>query len=210
MHYSCVFTKDLFIFLMLLDVEPHNQNQKQPYVKNGHTLPVSAGVGGSGGIISGSRSPCNQSKLPLESDFRMNQAWLPQPEDRRIRSPSNGDRRGAPGSKGTGLHEDGWRGGGMVSRAHVEGEWKTNMVWQGQIHGQMEEGRRGGRLHPEDGHKRPALQKAPSEDGRRSRPAEADWKPTLPRHASAEEGRACRGESFLKFDPLPAETIHLF
>ncbi len=202
---SFVFTKSLCTFLSFLDAEPHTQNQKQPYVKNGHTLPVSAGVGGGGGVIS--RSPCNQGKLPLESDFRMNPAWLSQPDDRRVRSPSNGERRGPPGSKGMGLHEDGWRGGGVGSRAHVEGEWKPNLVWQGQIHGQMEEGKRGGRLHPEDGQKRPALQKAPSEDGRRSRPAEADWKPTLPRHASAEEGRARRGESYLKFYPLPAEII---
>ncbi|XP_035528335.1 phosphatase and actin regulator 4B isoform X4 [Morone saxatilis] len=194
------------------EADPDTQNMKQPYVKNGHTLPVSTGVGGGGGVVSGGRSPCNQGKLPLESDFRMNPAWLPQPDDRRGRSPSNGDRRGAPGSngdrrgapgsRGTGLHEDGWRGGGVVSRAHVEGEWKPNVVWQGQIHGQMEEGRRGGRLHPEDGQKRPGLQKAPSEDGRRSRPAEVDWKPTLPRHASAEEGRA-RRESDSHFVPDP-------
>ncbi|XP_036930625.1 phosphatase and actin regulator 4B isoform X2 [Acanthopagrus latus] len=182
------------------DADP--DTQKQAYVKNGHTLPVSAGVGGGGGVICGSRSPCNQGKLPLESDFRMNPAWLPQPDDRRVRSPANGDRRGALGSRGTGLHEDGWRGAGMGSRAHTEGEWKPNMVWQGQIHGQMEEGRRGVRLHPEDGQKRPGLQKAPSEDGRRSRPAETDWKPTLPRHASAEEGRA-RRESDSHYVPDP-------
>lgn len=185
------------IFLALSDTDSDPQNLKQPYVKNGHTLPVCAGVGGGGGIISGSRSPCNQVKPPLESDFRMNPAWLPQPDDRRVCSPSDGDRRGAPGSRGPGLHENGWRGGGMGSRTYVEDEWKANMVWQGQ----MEEGRRGGRLHPEDGQKRPGLQKAPSEDGRRSRPAEADWKPTLPRHSSAEEGRARRGESFLVFCP---------
>lgn len=166
------------------DADPDAQNLKQPYVKNGHTLPVSAGVGGGG------RSPCNQGKLPLEADFRMNPAWLPQQDERRVRSPANGDRRAAPGPRGTALHEDGWRGGGMVAHPHMEGEWKANMAWQGQ----MEEGRRGGRLHPEDGQKRPGLQKAPSEDGRRSRPAESDWKPTLPRHASAEEGRARRGE----------------
>lgn len=204
--YSCVFTKDLFIFPTFPDANPDAQNLKQHYVKNGHTLPVSAGVGGGGGVISGSRSPCIQGKPPLESDFRMNPAWLPQPEDRRVRSPSDGDRRGAPGSRGTGLHENGWRGGGMGSRAYVEDEWKANMAWQGQ----MEEGRRGGRLHPEDGQKRPGLQKAPSEDGRRSRPAEADWKPTLPRHASAEEGRARRGESFLVFFPLTSEIIFQF
>lgn len=178
------------------DADPDAQNVKQHYVKNGHTLPVSAGVGGGGGgggVISGSRSPCNQGKPHLDSDFRINPAWLPQPDDRRVRSPSDGNRGGGMGSRGTGLHENGWRGGGMGPRAHAEDEWKANMIWQGQ----MEEGRRGGRLHPEDGQKRPGLQKAPSEDGRRSRPAEADWKPTLPRHASAEEGRARRGESLL-------------
>ncbi|XP_042345747.1 phosphatase and actin regulator 4B isoform X4 [Plectropomus leopardus] len=184
------------------DNDADSQNMKQLYMKNGHTLPVSAGVGGGGGVVSGGRSPCNQGKLPLESDFRMNPAWLTQPDDCRGRSPSDGDRRGNLGSRGTGLHEDGRRGGGMVPRAHTEGEWKPNMVWQGQIHGQMEEGRRGGRLHPEDGQKRPGLQKAPSEDGRRSRPAEVDWKPTLPRHASAEEGRA-RRESDSHFVPDP-------
>nr|XP_046255748.1 phosphatase and actin regulator 4B isoform X6 [Scatophagus argus] len=184
------------------DSDPDTQNLKQPYVKNGHTLPVTAGVGGGGAVIIGSRSPCSQGKPPLESDYRVSPTWLPQPDDRRVRSPSDGDRRGAPGSRGTGLQDDGWRGGGMGSHAHVEGEWKPNMVWQGQIHGQMEEGRRGGRLHPENGQKRPGLQKAPSEDGRRSRPAEADWKPTLPRHASAEEGRA-RRESDSHFVPDP-------
>ncbi|KAM3614503.1 uncharacterized protein V6R79_015585 [Siganus canaliculatus] len=189
------------------DVDQDVQNLKQPYVKNGHTLPVSAG---GGGVIGGSRSPCNQAKLPIESDLRLNPAWLPQPDDRRIRSPSNGDRRGAPGSRSTGLHEDGWRAGGTGPRVHAEGDWKSNMVWQGQLHGQVEEGRRGGRLHPDDGQKRPGLQKAPSEDGRRSRPAEADWKPTLPRHASAEEGRT-RRESDSPFVPDPdslRDTLH--
>ncbi|XP_040901083.1 phosphatase and actin regulator 4B isoform X3 [Toxotes jaculatrix] len=170
------------------DADADTQNLKQPYVKNGHTLPVSSGVGG-GGV---GRSPCNQGKLPSESDFRMNPAWLPQPDDRRGRPPSDGDRRGALCSRVTGPHEDGRRGGGMGARVHGEGEWKSNMVWQGQIHSQMEEDRRGGRLHPEDRQKRPGLQKAPSEDGRSRRPVEADWKPTLPRHASAEEGRAHR------------------
>ncbi|KAM3873410.1 phosphatase and actin regulator 4B [Diretmus argenteus] len=178
------------------------QNLKQPYVKNGHTLPVSGGVGGGGGgiAVSSCRSPCNQGKLPLDCDFRMNPAWLPQPDDRRGRFPSDGDRRVAQGSRGTGLQEEGRRGGG--ARPHGEGEWKSNMAWQGQIQGQMEDGRRGGRLHPEDGQKRPVLQKAPSEDGRRSRPAETDWKPMLPRHASAEEGRA-RRESDSHFVPDP-------
>ncbi|XP_026228014.1 phosphatase and actin regulator 4B isoform X4 [Anabas testudineus] len=191
------------------DADADTQNLKQPYVKNGHTLPVSAGVGGGGGI-SGGRSPCNQGKLPSESEFRMNQAWLIQPDDLRGRSPSDGDHRGALSSRGMGLHEDGWRGGGIGPRVHGEGDWKPNVVWQGQIHSQMEEGRRGGRLHPDDVHKRPGLQKAPSEDGRRSRTAEADWKPTLPRHASAEEGRA-RRESDSHFVPGPEalrDTLH--
>ncbi|RVE62338.1 hypothetical protein OJAV_G00156190 [Oryzias javanicus] len=170
-------------------------NVKQSYVKNGHTLPV--GVGGE--VVSSGKSP---SKPPAEPDYRKNPAWLSQPDDRKGRSPSDGDRRGALASRGTGLHEDGRRLGGMGPRSHAEGEWKSNLAWQGQIHGQMEEGRRGGRLHPEDGQKRPGLQKAPSEDGRRSRPADGDWKPTLPRHASAEEGRA-RRESDSHFVPDP-------
>lgn len=166
-------------------------------MKNGHTLPVSTGIGGSGGggiIISGSRSPCKQGKTPVDSEFRK-LAWLPQPEDRRVHSPPDRDHRGTPVARSAGLHENGWRGGGMGPHTNVEDEWKANVVWQSQ----MEEGRRGGRLHPENGQKRPGLQKAPSEDGRKSRPAEADWKPTLPRHASAEEGRARRGEPLLVF-----------
>ncbi|XP_056141910.1 phosphatase and actin regulator 4B isoform X2 [Lampris incognitus] len=174
------------------------QNLKQPYVKNGHTLPVSGGGGG----IGTNRSPCNQGKLPPESDFRMNQAWLPQSEDRRGRYPSDGDRRGVQGSRGGGLHEEGRRGGGGLPLMHSEGEWKSNVPWQGQIQGQLEDGRRGGRLHPEEGQRRPGLQKVQSEDGRRSRPTETDWKPTLPRHASAEEGRA-RRESDSHFVPDP-------
>uniref|UniRef100_A0A3Q3ANK8 Phosphatase and actin regulator 4 n=1 Tax=Kryptolebias marmoratus TaxID=37003 RepID=A0A3Q3ANK8_KRYMA len=166
------------------------QNVKQSYVKNGHTLPVGVGGGGGGG---GGGSG---------SDFRMNPARLIQPEERWGHSLSDGDRRGALGSRSAGLHEEGRRSGGMGARTHGEGEWKSNLAWQGQIHGQMEEGRRGGRLHPENGQRRPGLQKAPSEDGRRSRPAEADWKPTLPRHASAEEGRA-RRESDSHFVPDP-------
>lgn len=185
------------------DNDGETQNVKQSYVKNGHTLPVGVGGGGGGGgggVISGGRSPCNQGQLPSDSDFRMNPAWLTQPDDRRGRSPSDGDRRGVLGSRGTGLHDNGRRSAGIGARAQGEGEWKPNMAWQGQIHGQIEEGRHGGRLHPEDGQKRPGLQKAPSEDGRRSRPAEGDWKPTLPRHASAEEGRA-RRESDSHFAP---------
>lgn len=165
---------------------------KPHYVKNGHTLPVSGGVGvGVGG--SGGRSPCNQGKAHLDSEFRMNPAWLPQPDDRRLRSPSDRGWGGGTAPRAAGLHENGWRGGIGGPRAHAEDEWKSNAVWQGQP--EDAGGRRGGRLHPDDGHKRPGLQKAPSEDGRRSRPAEADWKPTLPRHASAEEGRARRGEA---------------
>ncbi|CAN9513961.1 unnamed protein product [Ophioblennius macclurei] len=181
------------------DNDADSQSVKQSYVKNGHTLPV--GVGG-GGVISGGRSPCNQGKLPPESDFRMTPAWLTQPDDHRGRSPLDGDRRPVLVSRGMGVHEDGRRSGGMGARSHGDGDWKPNMAWQGPVHGQMEEGRRGGRLHPEDGQKRPGLQKAPSEDGRRSRPAEADWKPTLPRHASAEEGRARReSDSHFVQDP---------
>uniref|UniRef100_A0A672GIY2 Phosphatase and actin regulator 4 n=1 Tax=Salarias fasciatus TaxID=181472 RepID=A0A672GIY2_SALFA len=186
---------------VLKEVPDNGKSSAKPsYVKNGHTLPV--GVGGGGGLISSGRSPCNQGKLPLDSDFRMTPAWLAQPDDHRGRSPLDGDRRGVLTPRGMGPHDDGRRSGGMAARPHGDGEWKPNAAWQGQIHGQMEEGRRGGRLHPEDGQKRPGLQKAPSEDGRRSRPAEADWKPTLPRHASAEEGRA-RRESDSHFVPDP-------
>ncbi|XP_068179983.1 phosphatase and actin regulator 4B isoform X2 [Antennarius striatus] len=199
----------------VLKEDPDNdsdaQNLKEPCVKNGHMLPVSTGVGSGGGVISGnrsSRSPCNQSKPPLESDFRINPTWLPQPDDRKVRSPSDGERRGALSSRAMGLFEEGWKGGGTGSRALAEAEWKPTTIWQGQ----MEEGRRGPQLHPEDGQKRPWLQKAPSEDGRRSRPVDADWKPTLARHASAEEGRACReSDSYFVSDqealcePLPSK-----
>ncbi|XP_034031036.1 phosphatase and actin regulator 4B isoform X2 [Thalassophryne amazonica] len=181
----------------LTDVDKDTQHLKQPYVKNGHTLPVS--TGGGGGESSG-RSPSNHGKLTSELDFRKNPTWLPQLDEHRGHSPLDGDRRGAQISRGSGLHEDVRRGGGVTAHSYGEGEWKPNMAWQGQIHGQMEDNRRGGRLHPEDGHKRPGLQKAPSEDGRRSRPGESDWKPTLPRHASAEDGRA-RRESDSHFVP---------
>ncbi|XP_078788979.1 phosphatase and actin regulator 4B isoform X6 [Oryzias latipes] len=170
-------------------------NLKQSYVKNGHTLPVRVG----GEVVSSVKSP---SKPPTEPDYRKKPSWLSQPDDRKGHSPSDGVRRGALATRGTGLQEDGWRLGVMGPRSHAEGEWKSNLAWQGQIHRQMEEGRRGGRLHPEDGQRRPGLQKAPSEDGRRSRPTEGDWKPTLPRHASAEEGRAWR-ESDSHFLPDP-------
>uniref|UniRef100_A0A1A8E6Q4 Phosphatase and actin regulator 4 n=1 Tax=Nothobranchius kadleci TaxID=1051664 RepID=A0A1A8E6Q4_NOTKA len=180
------------------DNDADSQNVKQTHVKNGHTLPV--GVGGPGGISS-VRSPSNQATAPADSDFRMNPVRFTQPEDRRGHSPPDGHHRGALSSRGTGIEEV-WRSGGMGTRAHGEGEWKSNLARHGQIHGQKEGGRCGGRLYPEDGYRRPGLQKAPSEDGRRSRPAEADWKPTLPRHASAEEGRA-RRESDSHFVPDP-------
>lgn len=80
----------------------------------------------------------------------------------------------------------------MGPHTHGEGDWKPNMIWYGQMHGPAEEGRRGGRGHHENGQRRPGLQKAPSEDYRRSRPADSDWKPTLPRHSSAEDGRTRR------------------
>uniref|UniRef100_A0A4W4EN31 Phosphatase and actin regulator 4 n=1 Tax=Electrophorus electricus TaxID=8005 RepID=A0A4W4EN31_ELEEL len=144
---------------------------KPPYVKNGHTLPV-AGCSGSG-----SRG-LETIRPPSESEFRVNQAWLPQPEDRRVRAPSDGERRGAPAVR-TSCQDEGRRGG----RAGGD-EWKVNLGWQ------VEEARRGGRVYG-DLDKRPGLTKAPSEDGRRTRP-EADWKPTLPRHSSAEEGRGRR------------------
>uniref|UniRef100_A0A8C8CN20 Phosphatase and actin regulator 4 n=1 Tax=Oncorhynchus tshawytscha TaxID=74940 RepID=A0A8C8CN20_ONCTS len=177
--------------------DPHSP--KQSYVKNGHTLPVGGGGGGGG------RGQENQTRPPSDlgmnpSDFKINPAWLPQIEDRRVRFPPDIDRQGGP--RGSGQQEEGRRGGGG---SQGEGEWKSNMAWQGQAMVQgmgQEEGRRGGRLHPSDGDKRPGLQKAPSEDGRSRRPAETAWKPTLPRHASAEEGRA-RRESESHFVPDP-------
>lgn len=188
---------NLSVFSVVIDTSVDAQNVKQAYVKNGHTLPMSAGFSG-GAVVRGGRSPSNQGKLHLESDFRSNPTWVPQTDER----------TGALGSRATGLHEDTRRGGGVGARAHGDGDWKPNVVWQGQIHGQMEEGRRGGRLHPEGDQKRPGLQKVPSEDGRRTRAAEVDWKPTLPRHASAEEGRTRRGESQLIYS-LPPENFHL-
>ncbi|XP_036805201.1 phosphatase and actin regulator 4B isoform X1 [Oncorhynchus mykiss] len=180
--------------------DPHSP--KQPYVKNGHTLPVGGGGGGGRGQENQTRPPSDSGVNP--SDFKINPAWLPQPEDRRVRFPPDVDRHGDQGGpRGSGHQEEGQRGGGGRS----QGEGKSNMAWQGQVMGQVqgmgqEEGRRGGRLHLSDGDKRPGLQKAPSEDGRRSRPTETAWKPTLPRHASAEEGRA-RRESDSHFVPDP-------
>ncbi|XP_073702939.1 phosphatase and actin regulator 4B isoform X4 [Garra rufa] len=142
---------------------------KPPYVKNGHTLPI--GVGGGLGL--------EQIHSPSESEFRVNPVWLPQPDDRRGRAPSDGDHRGALGPRASN-QDDGRRGGWSVGTE----DWKSNLAWQG------EDIRHGGRLHPEMD-KRPGLMKAPSEDGRRTRP-ESDWKPTLPRHSSVEEGRGRR------------------
>ncbi|XP_029594116.1 phosphatase and actin regulator 4B isoform X6 [Salmo trutta] len=173
--------------------DPHSP--KQSYVKNGHTLPMGGGGGGGRGQENQTRPPSDLGMNP--SDFKINPAWLPQIEDRRVRFPPDVDRHGDQGGPGgSGQQEEGRRGGGG-GRSQGEGEWKSNMAWQGM--GQ-EEGRRGGRLHPSDGDKRPGLQKAPSEDGRRSRPAETAWKPTLPRHASTEEGRARRVA-------MPARTV---
>ncbi|XP_057195936.1 phosphatase and actin regulator 4B isoform X1 [Triplophysa rosa] len=153
------------------NVEAHSH--KMPYVKNGHTLPI--GGGGIGGGL-------EQIHSPSESEFRVNPVWLPQPDDRRGRTPSDGDHRGALGLRVSTQDENrearrsGWSSGTE--------DWKSNMAWHG------DDGRRGGRLHP-DLDKRPGLMKAPSEDGRRTRP-ESDWKPTLPRHSSVEEGRGRR------------------
>uniref|UniRef100_A0A3B1J1W1 Phosphatase and actin regulator 4 n=1 Tax=Astyanax mexicanus TaxID=7994 RepID=A0A3B1J1W1_ASTMX len=152
---------------------------KQPYVKNGHTLPV--GVSGGGG---------NRGLEPIrsnvESELRLNQPWLSQPEDRRIRAPSDGERRGAMGVRATG-QDEGRRGG----RSSAD-EWKPNLSWQ------VEEPRRGGR----GDERRPGLTKAPSEDCRRTRP-EPEWKPTLPRHSSTEEGRGRRESDSGHYVPDP-------
>ncbi|XP_077382631.1 phosphatase and actin regulator 4B isoform X1 [Festucalex cinctus] len=172
------------------------QSLKQPFVKNGHTLPVSGG----GGVGAGRSNPA---RVHSDSDFRINPTWLAHSDDHRGRSPPDGERRRVSSSRGSGPPEEGQRGSGvMVPRGHGETEWKSNTTWQGQIHNQMDEGRSGGQFHPEDGQRRSGLQKAPSEEGRRSRPADVDWKPTLPRHASAEEGRT-RRESDSHFVPEP-------
>ncbi|XP_028836627.1 phosphatase and actin regulator 4B isoform X3 [Denticeps clupeoides] len=148
---------------------------KSPYVKNGHTLPI-------GGSSTDSRGHETR-RTPTDSDSWPNSSWLPQGEERRGRGPSDGERRAALGSRGLGSEEsrEGRRGGRQGGE-----DWKPGTGWQ------VEEGRRsgGGRGHL-DCDKRPGLQKATSEDGRRTRP-ESDWKPTLPRHASAEEGRGQR------------------
>lgn len=164
------------VFFVL--TEAHNAHgSKPPYVKNGHTLPV-GGTGGGGG------RGHEAGRLPSDTDHRSNQPWLPQLEEQWVRIPQDGDRRGPLGPRGPSLDDprEGRRGGRQGGEERRQGPG-----WQ------AEEGRRGGRGHL-NGEKRPGLQKGLSEDGRRTRP-EADWKPTLPRHASAEEGRGRRGNS---------------
>ncbi|TRY92025.1 hypothetical protein DNTS_034910, partial [Danionella cerebrum] len=140
--------------------DPHGH--KAVYVKNGHTLPV--GVGGGLAL--------EQVHSPSDSEFRINPVWLPQSEDRRGRVPtSDGDHRGGLGPRMSN-QEEGRRSGWSIGTE----DWKNNLAWQG------DDVRRGGRMHAEL-EKRPGLMKAPSEDGRRSRP-DSDWKPTLPRHSS--------------------------
>lgn len=151
---------------------------KTPYVKNGHTLPV--GVGGGLGL--------EQIHSPSESEFRVNPVWLPQHDDRRGRAPSDGDHRGALGPRASN-QDEGRRSGWSVGTE----DWKSNLAWQG------DDIRRGGRPHAEVD-KRPGLMKAPSEDGRRTRP-ESDWKPTLPRHSSVEEGRGRRESDSSQYVP---------
>uniref|UniRef100_A0A671T1S7 Phosphatase and actin regulator 4 n=1 Tax=Sinocyclocheilus anshuiensis TaxID=1608454 RepID=A0A671T1S7_9TELE len=150
---------------------------KTPYVKNGHTLPV--GVGGGLGL--------EQIHSPTESEFRVNPVWLPQPDDRRGRAPSDGDHRGALGPRASN-QDEGRRSGWSVGTE----DWKSNLAWQG-------DDIRHGRLNAEVD-KRPGLMKAPSEDGRRTRP-ESDWKPTLPRHSSVEEGRGRRESDSSQYVP---------
>uniref|UniRef100_A0A672QSA1 Phosphatase and actin regulator 4 n=1 Tax=Sinocyclocheilus grahami TaxID=75366 RepID=A0A672QSA1_SINGR len=160
------------------NVSGEAHGHKTPYVKNGHTLPV--GVGGGLGL--------EQIHSPSESEFRINPVWLPQPDDRRGRAPSDGDHRGALGPRASNQDEgrrSGWSAGTE--------DWKSNLAWQG------DDIRHGGRLHVEMD-KRLGLMKAPSEDGRRTRP-EPDWKPTLPRHSSVEEGRGRRESDSSQYVP---------
>ncbi|XP_051577037.1 phosphatase and actin regulator 4B-like isoform X5 [Myxocyprinus asiaticus] len=140
---------------------------KTHYVKNGHTLPV----GGSGVGLG-----LEKVHSPSESEFRVNPVWLPQPDDRRGHVPSDVDHCGGLGPRAPSQDE---------SREGRRSGWAPGTEdWQG------DDGRRGGRPHA-DVDRRPGLTKAPSEDGRRTRP-EPDWKPTLPRHSSVEEGRGRR------------------
>ncbi|GAA6099247.1 phosphatase and actin regulator 4B isoform X2 [Tachysurus ichikawai] len=119
-----------------------------------------------GGTI-GSGSRGIESVRPTSDlQFRVN-------PERRGRDPSDAERRAISSQ------DDCWRGG----RVAVD-EWKPSVSWQG------EEIKHGGRIHT-DTERKPGLIKAPSEDGRRTRP-EVDWKPSLPRHSSAEEGRGRR------------------
>ncbi|XP_051921403.1 phosphatase and actin regulator 4B isoform X2 [Hippocampus zosterae] len=178
------------------DADGAAQSLKQPYVKNGHTLPVNVGVG-----VSAGRS--NQGRVSSDSEFRITPTWLAHTDDHRGQSPPDAERRRVSSSRVSGPPEEVQRGSGVIGpRVHGEAERKPNTSWHGQIHNQMDESRSGGQFYPEDGQRRPGLQKAPSEDGRRSRPVDVDWKPTLPRHASAEEGRA-RRESDNHFVPDP-------
>lgn len=109
--------------------------------------------------------------------------------ERRCRDPSEAERRVITSQ------DEGWRGG----RAAVD-EWKPSVGWQG------EEIKHGGRIHT-DPERKPGLIKAPSEDVRRTRP-ESDWKPSLPRHSSAEEGRGRRGETGqLSLFPSPSNSL---
>ncbi|XP_051575537.1 phosphatase and actin regulator 4B-like isoform X4 [Myxocyprinus asiaticus] len=152
---------------------------KTHYVKNGHTLPV----GGSGVGLG-----LEQVYSPSESEFRVNPVWLPQHDDRRGRVPSNGDQHGALAPRAP-SQDEGRRSGWAPGTE----DWKSNLAWQG------DDGRRGGRPHV-DVDKRPGLTKAPSEDGRRTRP-EPDWKPTLPRHLSIEEERGRRESDSNQYVP---------
>ncbi|XP_066539908.1 phosphatase and actin regulator 4B isoform X3 [Hoplias malabaricus] len=153
---------------------------KQPYVKNGHTLPIGVSSGG------GSRGLDPIRSTAESSDLRVNPAWLPQPEDRRGRAPSDGERHGALGVR-VSCQDEVRRGGRSIGE-----EWKPSLGWQ------VEETRRGGRAEE----RRPGLTKAPSEDYRRARP-EPEWKPTLPRHSSAEEGRGRRESDSGHYIPDP-------
>lgn len=139
-------------------------------------------VGGTGGCGSRGIEPVRPTP---DLQFRVN-------PERRGRDPSDAERRVMTSQ------DDGWRGG----RATLD-EWKPSMGWQG------EEIKHGGRIHT-DAERKPGLIKAPSEDGRRTRP-EADWKPSLPRHSSTEEGRGRRGEaghlSLSPSNPLTSSSL---
>ncbi|KAK3551334.1 hypothetical protein QTP70_015012 [Hemibagrus guttatus] len=131
-------------------------------------------VGGTSGCGSRAIEPVRPT---TDLQFRVN-------PERRGRDPSDAERRAISSQ------DDCWRGG----RAAVD-EWKPTMGWQG------EEIKHGGRIHT-DTERKPGLIKAPSEDGRRTRP-EADWKPSLPRHSSAEEGRGRRESDSSHYIPDP-------